>query len=299
MNLVILFIMIILNVGFYMMIERKVLGFINLRNGPNKIFFLGLIQFLGDMIKLLFKEWVNIYKMVYFIYYLSPILNLLLSLIMWILIPFFYMIMIFKLGFLMLMLFMSLKSLLLMMLSWSSMCNYSFLSVLRMISQIVSYEISLFMIMLFFIYLFSSMYLYMFMIYQKYIWMFFFSIILFYIMFISMLSEIYRLPFDFYEGESELVSGFNIEFNSFMFMLMFMMEYIDMMFMSIMVVIFYFSYNMNFFFYLKMMFFMILLIWIRGFFLRYRYDKFMMLIWKNFLFIIIFFYFFFFFLKLF
>nr|AKK32542.1 NADH dehydrogenase subunit 1 [Oncylocotis sp. PJ-2015] len=283
-NYIFLLIMILLSVAFFTLLERKILSYIQLRKGPNKVGLMGLLQPFSDGLKLFFKEQTIPYVSNFIIYYISPMLMLLISFMLWLLLPKFicdnYI-------FYMLLFYLSCTSVSvygLLMSSWSSNSSYSLLGCLRSVAQMISYEVSMSLIMMcMFIFIFSFNFLYFF-IFQKYLWFFFFSIPIFFCWFSTCLAETNRSPFDFAEGESELVSGFNIEYGGVLFAFIFLSEYMNMIFMSLLSCMMFFGCNVNsMFFFFKLLILMILFIWVRGTLPRYRYDKLMYLTWKNFL----------------
>lgn len=170
------------------------------------------------------------------------------------------------------------------LISWSSNSNYSVLGIIRFISQIISYEVRIIIIMINLIFLINSFNLMDFYIYQINIKFFFFLFFLFILLIIRFLAEMNRSPFDFSEGESELVSGFNIEFRRISFIFIFIAEYIRIIFIGILISeIFFGLIFCKFYLNIFILLFIFLVIWLRGFLPRFRYDKLIYLIWKLFL----------------
>nr|YP_010385145.1 NADH dehydrogenase subunit 1 [Sphaeridium lunatum]UPL65155.1 NADH dehydrogenase subunit 1 [Sphaeridium lunatum] len=281
---VVLLVCVLVGVAFLTLLERKVLGYIQLRKGPNKLGFLGLLQPFSDAIKLFTKEQVYPYMSNYHMYYMSPVFNLFLSLLLWMSMPFFTHLFSFNFGILFFLCISSLSVYTIMVAGWSSNSNYAMLGGLRAVAQTISYEVSLSLILLSFLFLTGSLSLTMFSKYQEYLWFLFLCLPLSMIWFVSSLAETNRTPFDFAEGESELVSGFNVEYSSGGFALLFMAEYASILFMSMMCCMLFLGGNyMNFTFFIKLVFMSFLWIWVRGTLPRYRYDKLMYLSWKSFL----------------
>nr|YP_010491851.1 NADH dehydrogenase subunit 1 [Platydracus impotens]UWM92637.1 NADH dehydrogenase subunit 1 [Platydracus impotens] len=283
-SMLILVVCVLVGVAFLTLLERKVLGYIQIRKGPNKVGMMGLPQPFSDAIKLFSKE--SIYPMMsnFNSYYFSPVVNLFLSLLLWMCMPFFSSFLNFNLGFLFFLCCSSLGVYTIMVAGWSSNSNYSLLGGLRSVAQTISYEVSLSLILLSFLFLTLSLDILEFMKYQDYIWFIFLCLPLSMIWFVSSLAETNRTPFDFAEGESELVSGFNVEYSSGGFALIFLAEYSSILFMSMMCVILFLGadiYSWGFF--LKLSFMSFFWIWVRGTLPRFRYDKLMYLAWKSFL----------------
>nr|WUR10389.1 NADH dehydrogenase subunit 1 [Nicrophorus maculifrons] len=299
-SFLILLICVLVGVAFLTLLERKVLGYIQIRKGPNKVGFMGLVQPFSDAIKLFSKENMNPIMSNFSFYYFSPILNLFLSLILWCCMPFISVLLNFNLGALFFLCCSSLSVYTVMIAGWSSNSNYSMLGALRAIAQTISYEVSLSLIMLSFLMLISSLNLMSFLVYQKYIWMIFLCLPLSMVWFVSSLAETNRTPFDFAEGESELVSGFNVEYSAGGFALIFLAEYASILFMSMICVLLFLGGDINsWMFFMKLGFMSFLWIWVRGTLPRFRYDKLMYLAWKSFLSISLNFLFFFIGLKIF
>nr|ALO70417.1 NADH deshydrogenase subunit 1 [Brundinia marina] len=280
----VLIICVLVGVAFMVLMERKVLGYIQVRKGPNKLGFMGILQPFSDAIKLFSKESVHPLMSNYSFYYFSPVLNLFLSLFLWMCMPFFSTLYSFNFGFLFFLCVSSLSVYTIMIAGWSSNSNYSLLGGLRSVAQTISYEVSLSLILLSFLFLILSLNLMDLMIYQSNLWF----IVLFFplsmIWIISSLAETNRTPFDFAEGESELVSGFNVEYSSGGFALIFLAEYASILFMSMICVVLFLGGNFySFIFFLKLSFLAFFWIWVRGSFPRFRYDKLMYLAWKSFL----------------
>nr|YP_009045467.1 NADH dehydrogenase subunit 1 [Euploea core]AHA03818.1 NADH dehydrogenase subunit 1 [Euploea core] len=280
----ILVIGVLIGVAFLTLLERKVLGYIQIRKGPNKMGFLGLMQPFSDAIKLFTKEQVYLNYSNYISYYISPILSFMMSLIIWMVIPYYFNMIMFNLGILFILSCLSVGVYMLMVSGWSSNSNYSLLGGLRAIAQTISYEVSLALILMSSVILIMDLNLIKYHYYQNIIWFFFLMIPLSMCFLSSMMAETNRTPFDFAEGESELVSGFNIEYSSGGFALIFLAEYSSILFMSMLFVIIYLGgFELNLFFYLKLVMISFFFIWVRGTLPRYRYDKLMYLCWKSYL----------------
>nr|YP_009446051.1 NADH dehydrogenase subunit 1 [Triuncina daii]ARA91022.1 NADH dehydrogenase subunit 1 [Triuncina daii] len=283
-GLIILILGVLIGVAFLTLLERKVLSYIQIRKGPNKVGFMGLLQPFSDAIKLFTKESTYPNFSNYFCYYFSPIFSFMLFLLLWLLIPYMFNMICFNLGILFFFCLTSMGVYTVMIAGWSSNSNYALLGGLRSVAQTISYEVSMALIFMSVILMIMNFNLLFLNIYQEIIWFLFFMIPLGLCMFSSMLAETNRTPFDFAEGESELVSGFNIEYSSGGFALIFLAEYSSILFMSMMFVIMYMGgYELNLFFYLKLSMIAFLFIWVRGTLPRYRYDKLMYLAWKMYL----------------
>nr|YP_009692463.1 NADH dehydrogenase subunit 1 [Limnogonus hypoleucus]QEH58875.1 NADH dehydrogenase subunit 1 [Limnogonus hypoleucus] len=279
-----LLIMILLSVAFVTLLERKVLGYIQLRKGPNKVGYMGLLQPFSDGLKLFFKEQTYLYMSNFLIYYFSPVFMMILSFSLWLIFPYFINVYNFNLGFLFFLCCTSMGVYGVLMCGWSSNSNYSLLGSLRSMAQTISYEVSMSMILLCLLLMVFDFNLISFMNYQNYVWFIFFSFPLFFCWVASFLAEVNRSPFDFAEGESELVSGFNVEYSSGGFAFIFLSEYMNIIFMSLLTVIFFLGCNLySITFYFKLVFIIFLTIWVRGTLPRFRYDKLMYLTWSVFL----------------
>nr|YP_010947409.1 NADH dehydrogenase subunit 1 [Oberthueria caeca]WGO62438.1 NADH dehydrogenase subunit 1 [Oberthueria caeca] len=283
-GILILIIGVLVGVAFLTLLERKVLGYIQIRKGPNKVGLMGILQPFSDAVKLFTKEQTYPSFSNYLIYYFSPVISFILSLFIWLLVPYFFNMVMFNLGILFFFCCTSLGVYSIMIAGWSSNSNYSLLGGLRAVAQTISYEVSLALIFMSSVLLIMDFNLMNFFYYQKYVWFLMIMFPLCLCWFSSMLAETNRTPFDFAEGESELVSGFNIEYSSGGFALIFLAEYSSILFMSLLYVIVYLGgYELNFFFYFKLVMISFLFIWVRGTLPRYRYDKLMYLAWKIYL----------------
>nr|YP_010354126.1 NADH dehydrogenase subunit 1 [Gunda ochracea]UOG84772.1 NADH dehydrogenase subunit 1 [Gunda ochracea] len=284
MGVIILILGVLIGVAFLTLLERKILGYIQIRKGPNKVGYMGLLQPFSDAIKLFTKESTYPNFSNYFCYYFSPIFSFMMSLLLWMLIPYIFNMICFNLGILFFFCLTSMGVYTVMIAGWSSNSNYALLGGLRSVAQTISYEVSMALILMSVILMIMNFNLVYLSKYQEIIWFFFFMIPLGMCLFSSLLAETNRTPFDFAEGESELVSGFNIEYSSGGFALIFLAEYSSILFMSMLFILMYLGgYNLNLFFYLKMSLIAFLFIWVRGTLPRYRYDKLMYLSWKVYL----------------
>nr|YP_010954513.1 NADH dehydrogenase subunit 1 [Teredorus guangxiensis]WMV02069.1 NADH dehydrogenase subunit 1 [Teredorus guangxiensis] len=278
-NFFFLVLVVLISVAFLTLMERSVLGYVQLRKGPNKVGLLGVLQPFGDAIKLFSKEQLLPHISNYFFYYFSPVFSLFLALLLWMLFPYFTFFCAFSLGFMFLLCIVSLGVYGLMIAGWSSNSNYSLLGALRSVAQSISYEVS-FAIIMISLFFFLGCYDFNYFIYYD-VWFLFIFFPLFLCFYVSCLAETNRIPFDFAEGESELVSGFNVEYGGSGFALIFLAEYSMIIYMSFLMVIFFFGGDYSsllFFFKLVLMSFSF--IWVRGTLPRYRYDKLMYLSWK-------------------
>nr|AVJ52650.1 NADH dehydrogenase subunit 1 [Calliphara nobilis] len=275
---------VLVSVGFVTLLERKVLGYIQLRKGPNKVGLMGLLQPFSDGIKLFFKEQTFPYKSNFIIYYFSPVFMLLLSMSLWCLYPMIINLYNFNYGFLFFMSCTGMGVYGVLLTGWSSNSNYALLGSLRSVAQTISYEVSMALVMICLIIFVFSFNLIDFMSYQAYVWFLFFSFPLFFCWLSSCLAETNRSPFDFSEGESELVSGFNVEYSGSGFAFIFLSEYMNIIFMSMLTVVMFLGCDLfSILFYLKLVFVVFWFIWVRGTLPRFRYDKLMYLTWKLFL----------------
>nr|UQJ73330.1 NADH dehydrogenase subunit 1 [Potthastia sp. 2XL] len=279
-----LVICVMVGVAFLTLLERKVLGYVQIRKGPNKVGFLGVLQPFSDAIKLFTKEQTYPLTSNYLVYYFSPVFSLFLSLLIWLCIPYLVKLYSFNLGVLFFLCCTSMGVYTVMIAGWSSNSNYALLGGLRAVAQTISYEVSLALILLSMIFLIGNYNFLYFNVFQDYLWFCFLCFPLMIVWFASSLAETNRTPFDFAEGESELVSGFNVEYSSGGFALIFLAEYASILFMSMLfVVVFLGSDIYSFLFFIKLAMVSFMFIWVRGTLPRFRYDKLMFLAWKSFL----------------
>nr|YP_008080679.1 NADH dehydrogenase subunit 1 [Mecopoda elongata]AFK15656.1 NADH dehydrogenase subunit 1 [Mecopoda elongata] len=281
---VLMIICVLVGMAFLTLLERKVLGYIQIRKGPNKVGFVGLPQPFADALKLFNKEQTYPLLSNYFLYYICPVFSLFLSLLVWMIYPFLTTLYTFNLGLLFFLCCTSMGVYTVMIAGWSSNSNYALLGGLRAVAQTISYEVSLALILLSFVFLIDSYCLLDFIQFQNFIWFLFLGFPLMLAWFASCLAETNRTPFDFAEGESELVSGFNVEYSSGGFALIFMAEYTSIMFMSMLFSIVFLGGNVySFMFFLKLVFLAFMFVWVRGTLPRFRYDKLMYLAWSSYL----------------
>jgi len=270
-----------IRVAFFTLLERKVLGYIQLRKGPNKFLIKGVFQPIGDGLKLFFKEVNYPNNINFFIFLISPILGLLISIFFWFIYPYIGINYIMGFGIIYIFCCSSLIVYIFLIIRWSSNSNYSVLGIIRFISQIISYEVRIIIIIINLMFLINRFNLNDFFIYQINIKFFFFLFFLFILLLIRFLAEINRSPFDFSEGESELVSGFNIEFRSLSFIFIFISEYIRIIFIGLLLCEIFFGLIINkIYLNIFILIFIFLVIWLRGFLPRFRYDKLIYLVWK-------------------
>nr|YP_010283894.1 NADH dehydrogenase subunit 1 [Chlorophorus annularis]ULA45462.1 NADH dehydrogenase subunit 1 [Chlorophorus annularis] len=280
----ILVVFVLVGVAFLTLLERKVLGYIQIRKGPNKVGFIGLLQPFSDAIKLFTKEQTYPFMSNFNLYYFSPVVNLFLSLFLWMSIPFMTVNFSFSLSFLFFLSVSSLSVYTVMLAGWSSNSSYSLLGSLRSVAQTISYEVSLALILMSFLFLILSVNILELGKFQEYVWFLFFLFPLCLMWLVSSLAETNRTPFDFAEGESELVSGFNVEYSSGGFAMIFLAEYSSILFMSILSCFLFLGGDLiSWLFFLKASFLSFFWLWVRGTLPRFRYDKLMYLAWKSYL----------------
>nr|AYM85188.1 NADH dehydrogenase subunit 1 [Pseudocolaspis sp. EMHAU_15070625] len=276
-------IMVLIGLAFLTLFERKILGYIQIRKGPNKVGFIGFLQPFGDAIKLFSKEQTYPFMSNFSLYYLCPIINLLLSLFLWMSIPFYSFNFSFSLS---MMFFLSISSFsvyTIMLSGWSSNSSYSLLGSLRSVAQTISYEVSLILILMSFMFMMLSLNFFDLMFFQD-CWFLFYLFPLCLMWLVTGLAETNRTPFDFAEGESELVSGFNVEYSSGGFAMIFMAEYASILLMSFVSSLMFLGGNLySILFYFYVGFISFFWIWVRGTLPRFRYDKLMYLAWKSYL----------------
>nr|YP_010319222.1 NADH dehydrogenase subunit 1 [Parasesarma eumolpe]QJH91605.1 NADH dehydrogenase subunit 1 [Parasesarma eumolpe] len=283
-NYLVLIICVLVGVAFVTLLERKILGYIQIRKGPNKVGYMGILQPFSDAVKLFTKEQVIPTVSNFLIYYMCPVFSLFISLLVWAVLPYEVNLMSFSLSILFFLCCLSMGVYSTMVAGWSSNCKYSLLGSLRAVAQTISYEVSLALILLSFVMLIGGFNLNLFNEYQMNFWFIVIAFPLGMVWFSSCLAETNRTPFDFAEGESELVSGFNTEYGAGGFALIFMAEYASILFMSVLFVIFFLgSSPFSAVFYLKSVMVAFIFVWVRGTLPRLRYDKLMYLAWKSYL----------------
>lgn len=290
----------LLAVAFFTLFERKVMATMQRRRGPNVIGFFGLLQAFADALKLIIKETVLPSASNQVLFIIAPMLTLIFCTLGWAVIPFNagHVLMDVNLGILYIFAVSSLGVYGIIISGWSSNSKYAFLGSLRSAAQMVSYEVSIGLIIISVVLCAGSLNLSDIVLAQKYIWYCFSLFPLFILFFISSLAETNRPPFDLPEAEAELVSGYNVEYSAVGFAFFFIGEYANILLMCSLQVILFFGgwlppffldfYLFNwipgeFWFAFKVILMMYLFVWVRASFPRYRYDQLMRLGWKVFL----------------
>nr|YP_008081031.1 NADH dehydrogenase subunit 1 [Hydra sinensis]AGE65900.1 NADH dehydrogenase subunit 1 [Hydra sinensis] len=289
---IIIIVPILISIGYLTLAERKILGYSQNRKGPNVIGIYGILQPLADGLKLFSKEIIIPNHVNIFLYLFSPILALSLSLFIWNIIPFGSnnVILDLNLGIMFIFAISSINIYAILISGWSSNSKYAFLGSLRAAAQMISYEVCLSLIIFSCILCVGSLNISSIINSQNqsisYIIPMWPIALMF---FISSLAETNRAPFDLTEGESELVSGYNVEYSSMSFALFFLAEYSHIIFMSIFFTILFISKKIifliddNIIFFIKSILLIFLFIWVRTSFPRLRYDQLMYLLWKSYL----------------
>nr|YP_010385323.1 NADH dehydrogenase subunit 1 [Chimarrogale leander]UPM52163.1 NADH dehydrogenase subunit 1 [Chimarrogale leander]USZ79692.1 NADH dehydrogenase subunit 1 [Chimarrogale leander]WCF76619.1 NADH dehydrogenase subunit 1 [Chimarrogale leander] len=290
-NILTMIVPVLLAVAFLTLIERKVLGYMQLRKGPNVVGPYGLLQPIADAVKLFTKEPLRPLTSSITMFILAPILALTLALTMWIPLPMPYPLINMNLGMLFLLAVSSLSVYSILWSGWASNSKYALIGALRAVAQTISYEVTLAIILLSVLLMNGSFTLSTLITTQKFSWLLLSTWPLAMMWFISTLAETNRAPFDLTEGESELVSGFNVEYAAGPFALFFLAEYANIIMMNILTTILFLGsfhmihapelYSINFT--IKALLLTISFLWVRASYPRFRYDQLMHLLWKNFL----------------
>lgn len=289
---------VLIAVAFFTVAERKIMGAIQRRRGPNVIGFMGLLQALADGLKLFVKETTLPSNSNLIIFLLAPMLSFILSLISWSIVPFSSNVVIADINFGVLYLFAisSLNVYGILLAGWSSNSKYAYLGALRSAAQMISYEISISFIVLTTVLCAGSFNLSTIVLAQTKTYFIVPLFPMFVIFYISMLAETNRHPFDLPEAEAELVSGYNVEYSAMTFALFFLAEYSNMLLMSTFAAILFLGgwlplfdiFPLNIFpgsvwLSLKIGIGAVFFIVTRATLPRYRYDQLMQLGWKSFL----------------
>lgn len=263
--------------------EQKILGGIQIRFGPTKVGYWGLLQPFADAVKLFCKEIRIPWGINIFYFFIGPFISLFIILFLWFLFPFSWGGFDFELGLVYFICLGGLGVFPIFLRGWSSNSKYSLLGALRAIAQIISYEVSLSVIILSLVWASGSFNLKVLLNNSFFSLGVFFFFLLSFIWFSSSLAECNRTPFDFAESESELVSGFNTEYRSGGFILIFLSEYASIIFMGLLFVLFFLRSARNIIFILKVFIVVFFFVWVRGTLPRFRYDFLISLAWKSYL----------------
>ena len=290
-NLFSLIIPILLAIAFLTLIERKILGYIQLRKGPNIVGPYGLLQPIADAIKLFIKEPLRPLSSSISLFTIAPTLALTLAFTIWIPLPIPQPLININIGIIFILATSSLAVHSILWSGWASNSKYSLIGALRAVAQTISYEVTLAIILLSTLIYNGSFTLSTLTQTQEHIWLILPTWPLAIIWFISTLAETNRAPFDLTEGESELVSGFNVEYAAGPFALFFIAEYTNIIIINALTstlflgalnnIYFPETFTLNFI--IKTLILTSIFLWIRASYPRFRYDHLIHLLWKNFL----------------
>nr|AIT96083.1 NADH dehydrogenase subunit 1 [Falco rufigularis] len=282
---------VLIAVAFLTLVERKVLSYMQARKGPNIVGPFGLLQPVADGVKLFTKEPIRPSTSSPLLFTLTPVLALLLAISIWTPLPLPFSLADLNLGLLFLLAMSSLAVYSILWSGWASNSKYALIGALRAVAQTISYEVTLAIILLSMIVLSGNYTLNTLATTQEPLYLIFSTWPLMMMWYISTLAETNRAPFDLTEGESELVSGFNVEYAAGPFALFFLAEYANIMLMNTLTAILFI--NPSFLGLPLELFPMILatktlllsfgFLWVRASYPRFRYDQLMHLLWKNFL----------------
>nr|YP_009159413.1 NADH dehydrogenase subunit 1 [Centropyge multifasciata]AKQ09023.1 NADH dehydrogenase subunit 1 [Centropyge multifasciata] len=282
---------VLLAVAFLTLLERKVLGYMQLRKGPNIVGPYGLLQPIADGIKLFIKEPIRPLTSSPFLFLLTPIMALTLALTLWAPMPMPHPVIDLNLGILFILALSSLAVYSILGSGWASNSKYALIGALRAVAQTISYEVSLGLILLNAIIFTGGFTLQTFSTAQESVWLIMPAWPLAAMWYISTLAETNRAPFDLTEGESELVSGFNVEYAGGPFALFFLAEYSNILLMNTLSATLFLGAtyfpSLPMFtttsLMVKATLLSVVFLWVRASYPRFRYDQLMHLIWKNFL----------------
>nr|QOL12060.1 NADH dehydrogenase subunit 1 [Pheucticus melanocephalus] len=282
---------ILIAVAFLTLVERKILSYMQGRKGPNVVGPFGLLQPLADGVKLFIKEPIRPSTSSPILFIATPMLALLLAISIWTPLPLPFSLADLNLGLLFLLAMSSLAVYSILWSGWASNSKYALIGALRAVAQTISYEVTLAIILLSVVVFSGNYTLSTLAVTQEPLYLIFSCWPLAMMWYISTLAETNRAPFDLTEGESELVSGFNVEYAAGPFALFFLAEYANIMLMNTLTTILFF--NPSFLDPPQELFPVILatkvlllsagFLWIRASYPRFRYDQLMHLLWKNFL----------------
>nr|UWM94590.1 NADH dehydrogenase subunit 1 [Aporrectodea tuberculata]UWM94603.1 NADH dehydrogenase subunit 1 [Aporrectodea tuberculata] len=274
----------LLGMAFYTLMERKFLGYFHLRKGPNKVGIMGLPQPFADAIKLFVKEQAKPTPSNQTPFLFAPTMGLILALMMWVIYPHSHQSFFLQFSVLYFLCVSSMNVYTTFLAGWSSNSKYALLGALRGVAQTISYEVSMSLILLSALIMLTSM---DFTKMSQISWISLMFMPLATVWFITNLAETNRTPFDFAEGESELVSGFNVEYSSGLFALIFMAEYANILVMSLFTSVIFFSTFIplmsDILLVTETVALATLFVWVRATYPRMRYDHLMNLTWKSFL----------------
>ncbi len=290
----------LLSVAYLTYAERRVIGLMQMRRGPNRVGPFGLLQPIADAVKLIFKETIVPTPASKIVFMIAPMITFILSLVGWAVIPFSegWVLSDMNVGVLYVLAVSSLGVYGIIMAGWASNSKYAFLGAIRSSAQMISYEVSMGLVIVTVLLVTGSLNLSEIVEHQRNMpfWIHLMLAPMAVVFFISVLAETNRLPFDLPEAESELVAGYNVEYSSMSFALFFLGEYANMILVSAMTVTFFMGgylppFGISFlylipgfiWFVLKICFLLFVFLWIRATLPRYRYDQLMHLGWKVFL----------------
>lgn len=284
----------LLTIAFFTIAERKLLASIQRRKGPNVTGFWGILQAFADGLKLLLKEIIIPVRSNWVLFLLAPCLSLAIALVTWVFIPFSDMNYITNFDYSLLILYAmsSLGVYAIIGAGWTSNSKYAFLGGLRSAAQLISYEVSISLLLLPVAACANSFNLIEIVNQQESVWFVVPLLPVSIIFFISVLAETNRAPFDLPEAEAEIVAGYNVEYAGMTFAMFFLAEYSNMIWLSAVVAICFFGGwlsplaflpNSVFWLLIKTMAVCFAIIWVRANYPRYRYDQLMTLGWKTFL----------------
>lgn len=288
---------VLIGVAYFTLIERKIMAAIQRRIGPNCVGYWGVFQPLADGLKLVVKQIIIPNKSQRILFIFAPVYSLILAFSSWCIIPYSSGVVIVNMdiGVLYLLAISTISVYGLIIAGWSSNSKYAFLGSLRAAAQIISYDVSIGLILLNILIFSGTGNITEIVLSQKYLWYIIPLWPLALIFFVSSLAETNRSPFDLTEAEAELVSGYNVEYSAVAFALFFIAEYTNMLLISIYFVHLFlggwylFGINSNYILFnslvlgIKTTIIAFVFIWVRATLPRYRYDQLIVLGWKNFL----------------